>query len=127
MYICWFVSGLTNNFFAVVLRFDPTHVSYINTLNILGLVTGLFLSCIFVLQRRSIRVLWLPGFALLLLFDVVMFFLFDVQANKYNYFIPLFIQGLGVGLLMVPTIVFSISSVSSVLGASASAVSRFYL
>lgn len=122
MYICRFASGITNSFFATVLHFDPMHVSYINLLNLAGLVSGVFIACCMILQKKRIRYTWLPGFILLLAFHVSMFFLFDVQADEHNYFIPLFIQGLGVGLIMVPTIVYSISSVPVSLGASASAI-----
>ncbi len=122
MYICRFASGITNSFFATVLRFDPMHVSYINLLNLSGLIAGVFIACCMILQKKRIRHIWLPGFLLLLAFHIRMYFLFDVQADEHNYFIPLFIQGLGVGLIMVPTIVYTISSVPPALGPSAAAV-----
>lgn len=122
MYICRFASGITNSFFATVLRFDPMHVSYINLLNLAGLVAGVVIACCMILQQKRIRYVWLPGFLLLLVFHMRMYFLFDVQADEHNYLIPLFIQGLGVGMIMVPTIVYSISSVPVSSGASASAI-----
>ena len=121
MYICRFASGLTNTFFATVLRLDPMHVSYINAVNLAGLVAGVIIACCLILQKRRIRVIWISGFTLLLAFHVAMFFLFDTQANENNFFAPLFLQGLGVGLLMVPTIVYSLSAVPMSMGASASA------
>ncbi len=122
MYICRFASGLTNSFFTTVLHFDPIHLSYINLLNMAGLVTGVGLACVLILQQKRIRYIWLPGFLLLLFYHVRMYFLFDVQADPFNYFLPLFIQGLGVGLIMVPTIVYAIAAVPLRLGPSASAV-----
>lgn len=122
MYICRFASGITNSFFTTVLHFDPMHVSYINLFNLAGLITGVIIACSMILQKKRIRYIWLPGFLLLLAFYMRMFFLFDVQADEYNYFTPLFIQGLGVGMIMVPTIVYAISSVPVSLGASASAI-----
>ena len=121
MYICRFASGLTNTFFATVLRFDPMHVSYINLINIAGLVTGVIIACCLILQKRNIRFIWLCGFTMLLAFHIMMFFIFDTEANENNFFTPLFLQGLGVGLIMVPTIVYSISAVPMSMGASASA------
>lgn len=121
MYICRFASGVANSFFSAVLRFDPIHLSYINLLNLAGLVTGVIIACCMILQKKRIRYIWLPGFLLLLAFHCSMFFLFDVQANEWNYYIPLLIQGIGVGMIMVPTIVYAISSVPVALGASASA------
>lgn len=121
LYICRFASGITNNFFTVALKFDPMHVSYINTFNMAGLIAGVILSCCMILQKKKIRLIWLPGFALLFLFHFLMLFLFNPEANPDVFFLPLFLQGLGVGMLLVPIIVFSISSVPVVLGSSASA------
>lgn len=123
MYICRFASGITNNFFTTVLRFDPMHVSYINLLNLAGLVTGVVIACCMILLKKRIRYIWLPGFLCLLSFHICMFFFFDVQADEYNYLIPLFIQGFGVGMIMVPTIVYTIASVPVSLGPSAASVS----
>lgn len=122
MYICRFASGITNNYFTSVLRFDPMHLSYINVFNLAGLVAGVIIACTMTLMQKRIRHIWLPGFLLLLVFHVQMYFLFDVQADPFNYFLPLFVQGLGVGMIMVPTIIYAISAVPVSLGVSASAV-----
>lgn len=122
MYICRFASGIANAYFTTVLKFDPIHVSYMNVLNLLGIISGVIISCSMVLQKKRIRNIWIPGFMLLLIFHVVMFFLFDIQADEKNYFIPLLIQGLGVGMIMVPTIVYAISSVPVSIGPSAAAI-----
>jgi len=121
MYICRFASGITNNYFISALHFDPFYLSYINIFNILGLVAGVIIACCMVLQKKNIRYIWGPGFLLLLVFHAVMYFSFDVQADEFNYYVPLFIQGLGVGLIMVPTIIFIISSVPASIGPSAAA------
>lgn len=122
MYICRFSSGITNAYFSSVLKFDPMHVSYINLLNLAGLVVGVVISCSMILVKKHIRFVWLPGFLLLLAFHIIMFFLFDIQGNENNYFLPLFIQGLGVGMIMVPTIIYAIASVPVSMGPSASAI-----
>lgn len=122
MYICRFAGGITNNYFSGVLRLDPIHVSYMNLFNLAGLIIGVIVSCSMLLQRKPIRYVWIPGFLLLLIFHACMFYLFDIYADEFNYFLPLFIQGLGVGMIMVPSIVYAISSVSVSLGPSASAL-----
>ncbi|SUX45993.1 MFS transporter [Chryseobacterium indoltheticum] len=121
MYICRFASGITNSYFISVLHFDPFYLSYINIFNLLGLITGIIVACCLVLQKKNIRSIWVPGFFTLLMFHAVMYFSFDVQADEFNYFIPLFIQGLGIGLIMVPTIIYIISSVPLQIGPSAAA------
>lgn len=122
LYICRFALGITNNFFASVLRLDPMHVSYINAMNLAGLVVGVVVSCAMILQKRNIRFIWFPGFLLLLAFHAGMFFLFNTEANEDNFYLPLFIQGLGVGLIMVPSIVYAVSSVPVAIGPSASSI-----
>ena len=122
MYICRFAANITTGFFSTVLRFDPRHVSYINLFNLAGLVIGVIIACCMILQKMSIRSIWVPGFILLLLFHSTMFFQFSVQANEHSYFLPLFTHGLGVGMIMVPTIVFTISSVHVSMGPSAAGV-----
>ncbi|MGE8553212.1 MAG: beta-carotene 15,15'-monooxygenase [Chryseobacterium jejuense] len=121
MYICRFASGITNNYFATELRLDPFYISYINVFNLSGLVIGVIIACCMVLQKKKIQYVWVPGFLMLLLFHALMYYSFDVQADEFNYYIPLFLQGLGVGLIMVPTIIFIISSVPASIGPSAAA------
>ncbi|HEY1200654.1 MAG TPA: MFS transporter, partial [Niastella sp.] len=122
MYICRFAAGVTTSYFSNVLRIDPTHVSYINLFNLAGLVTGVIIACCMILQKMRIRSIWVPGFILLLIFHSTMFFQFSAQANEHNYYLPLFIHGFGVGMIMVPTIVFTISSVHISMGSSAAGV-----
>lgn len=123
MYICRFVSGITNTYFTAILGFDPIHVSYINLFNLGGLILGTIISCWMVIQKRNIRFIWGIGFIFLLIFHIILFFHTDAQADEFNYFIPLFIQGFGVGLIMVPTIIYTISSVAISRSTSAAAVS----
>jgi hypothetical protein len=121
MYICRFASGITNNYFTGVLKFDPFYLSYINVFNILGIITGVIISAAMILQKKKIRNIWLSGFCLLFVFHINMYYLFDIEADEFNYFLPLFLQGMGVGFIMVPTIVYIISSVPVSLGPSAAA------
>ena len=86
------------------------------------MVLGVVLSCALLLQKHNIRFIWATGFFFLLIFHVAMYFLFHVAANESYYFAPLFFQGLGVGMIMVPTIIYVIASVDIKLGASAAAI-----
>jgi hypothetical protein len=108
-----------------VLEFDPFHLAAINFLNLVGLIIGVFISCIYTLVRKDIRFIWIVGFTFLLIFHVCMFFLFNPEINSGYFYIPLFLQGLGVGFLMVPIILFAISSVPKSMGVSASALALF--
>src|SRR6185437_10501457 len=124
-YICRFSFALTPAYLNNVLGLDPIHVSYLTLFNIIGIVIGVIVSCAFVLQKRHARVLWLYGFTLLFIFHFWMFFLFNTQANEDEFFIPLVIQGLGVGFLMTPTIIYMIAAVPIHLSATAAGISLF--
>ncbi|MFT3827942.1 MAG: beta-carotene 15,15'-monooxygenase [Chitinophagaceae bacterium] len=122
MYICRFASGISNNFFTTILKLDPRHLSYLNLFNIVGLIAGVVIACSMILQKKNARYIWLTGFLILLVFHVRMFFLFSMQANESNFYLPLMLQGLGVGLIMVPAIVYTISSVPVHMGPSAAGI-----
>lgn len=124
-YICRFALGITTTYFQAVLKLDPIHVSYITLINIGGIIIGVVLSAVFVLQRRPVRLLWIYGFSLLLLYHGWMIFLFTTQANEDNFYIPLLIQGLGVGLLMTPSIIFMVSSVPERLSVTSAGMCLF--
>lgn len=121
LYICRFASGIANAYFITALHFDPFYLSFVNIFNLVGLITGVILACGMIIRKTKIRYIWFLGFSLLLLFHVLMYFSFDIEANAFNYFIPLFLQGLGVGILMVPTIIYIISAVPFSIGPSAAA------
>lgn len=122
MYICRFAYGIMNSYFSTVLKFDPIHISYINLYNILGIVLGVILACIMVLEKKRIRFIWMIGFLFLLIFNVLMLTRFTPEANEDNFILPLIFHGFGVGMIMVPAIVYSISAVPLVLGSAASAI-----
>ncbi|QJD97668.1 MFS transporter [Mucilaginibacter robiniae] len=82
-----------------------------NLFNIAGIIFGVIISCSMLLQQRPIRLIWIYGFVSLLIFHTWMYFLFGMQGEPSTYFIPLFLHGLGVGLLISPTIIFMVSAV----------------
>lgn len=124
-YICRFAFSITTTYFLTVLKLDPIHVGDITLINILGIVIGVIISAVFVLQHRPIRLLWIYGFSLLLLYHAWMIFLFTTQANENRFYIPLLIQGLGVGTLMTPSIIFMVSSVPERLSGTSAGLCLF--
>ena len=124
-YICRFAFSITTTYFLTVLKLDPIHVGNITLINIFGIVIGVIISAVFVLQHRPIRLVWIYGFCLLLLYHAWMIFLFTTQANENNFYIPLLIQGLGVGTLMTPSIIFMVSSVPEKLRVTSAGVCLF--
>lgn len=124
-YVCRFAFSITTTYFLTVLKLDPIHVGQITLINVFGIIIGVIISGVFVLQHRPIRLLWIYGFSLLLLYHAWMIFLFTTQANENNFYIPLLIQGLGVGTLMTPSIIFMVSSVPERLSVTSAGMCLF--
>lgn len=126
LYIVRGALGITSLYFAAVLGMDPIHIGWLMVANIAGIVLGVLISSRLVTMKRPMRLIWIYGFLLLLIFHVWMWFLFSTQADTEIFIIPLILQGMGAGLLMAPIIVFMISSVPAHLANSASATGVFF-
>jgi DHA2 family multidrug resistance protein len=126
LYICRGAMGLSNTYFATVLGMDPIHTSYLLLVNSAGIILSVVVSSRLIIMERPMRFIWMAGFVFLLIFHLWMRLLFSTQANLSEFFIPLFLQGLGAGTLMTPIIVFMVSSVPVQLGGTASATGVFF-
>jgi hypothetical protein len=105
---------------------DPMYIGKLMLMNIAGIIVSVIVSSRLVLLMKPMRLIWISGFLLLLVFHVWMSFLFSTQADVPDFIIPLFVQGAGVGMLMAPIIFFMVSSVPTHLGDSASATGVFF-
>lgn len=126
LYICRGALGITTTYFAAVLGMDPFHVADMLIANMVGIFFGVIVSSRMLLTHRPMRFILMLGFGLMLLFHVWMCFLFNIQANASEFIIPLVVQGLGAGMLMAPLIIFTVSSVPTHLGSTASATGVFF-
>lgn len=126
LYIVRGALNITNLYFATVLGMDPIHIAYIMAANIVGIVISILISSRLLILKRPMRLIWIYGFGLLLIFHTWMIFLFNTQADASTFIIPLIVQGMGAGMLMTPVIVFAVSSVPERLGGTASAVGVFF-
>jgi len=126
LYIVRGALGMTSQYFASVLGMDPRHIGYLMIANMGGIAVSILISSRLIILKRPIRLIWMYGFFMLLIFHVWMWFLFSSQADYPTFIIPLFVQGMGAGMLMAPIIVFMISSVPPNLAGSASAMGVFF-
>ena len=129
VFVLYIIRGafqITTTYFATALGMDPIHVAYALLPNMIGIIFSATIASRLIVMRRPMRFIWMAGFTFLLVFHLWMYFLFTTQANASAFIIPLFIQGVGAGLLMTPIIVFMVSSVPINLGGSASATGVFF-
>ena len=121
-YLERFSIQLTQQHFSTILGLDPEHLAYLNILQITGVIFGSFLSAVWTLRNVPIKYIWMVGFTSLFLFHLGMFHRLENFGNEERYWGPLFAHGTGIGLLMVPTILFIVSTVREHFSASAAAV-----
>lgn len=126
LYIVRGALGMTSLYFATVLGMDPIHIGWLMLANIAGIAIGTLISSRLVIMKRPMRLIWIYGFMLMLIFHVWMWFLFSTQADGDTFIIPLSLQGMGAGMLMTPVIMFMISAVPPHLANSASATGVFF-
>ncbi|HEX9503419.1 MAG TPA: MFS transporter [Patescibacteria group bacterium] len=126
LYLCRGALNITTTYFAIVLKLDPIHIAYLLLANILGIIGGAVVSSRLILVKGPTRLVWMAGLTILLIFHIWMRLLFTSQANVSVYILPLIAQGLGIGLLMAPIVVFMVSSVPASLGGTASATGIFF-
>jgi len=122
MYIERFSITLTNQHFSLVYGLDPEHLSYLNVFDIIGITIGVIVASKWTLTKVPIKYIWICGFFFLFIFHWLMFNRFVGQADEDRYWAPLLAHGVGVGLIMVPTILFAISTVREQFSVSAAAI-----
>ena len=121
-YLARGTTGIASAYFIGVLRFDAWHVAALQLPTLAGIALAMSLVVRFVLLSYPLRPLWLVGFGCLLAYHVWMYFLFGPGRGAEDFVGPLFVQGLGVGTLMVPITVFGLSDLPATISQSGSYV-----
>lgn len=121
MYIERFSFTYVGSFYKEVLRMDPRHISYMYIFNLVGIAVGVIIAGYRQIKKRNVLLIWVVGFSCLLSYHFCMSQLLFYAANEWNYYIPLMVHGIGIGLIMVPTILYCISVVPYFLAPSAAA------
>ncbi len=121
MYIERFSFAYVGSFYKNVLHMDPQHISYMFVFNLIGIIAGVALAAWHQIKKSNVIWLWMCGFISLMIYHICMTQMLENAGNERYYSIPLFAHGLGVGLIMVPTILFAISIVPYYLAPSAAA------
>ncbi len=121
MYVERFSFSYSGSFFKQILKLDPKHISFMYTFNLSGIVLGIVLSACWLIYKKQAILLWFLGFICLFSYHFIMRFLMYSSGNDYYYFFPMFLHGLGIGVIIVPTILHCLSVVNYHLTSSAAA------
>lgn len=125
LYVIRGAFSLTSSYFINVLGMDSLHANEIMIFNIGGVIVGSIIAIRFLIRQKHLRILWMMGFFLLFVFFLWMCLLFSSEAGTTSFYLPLFLQGVGAGMVMSPIVMFIMSSVPDNMGQSASSVGIF--
>jgi len=112
--------GIASGYFATVLRVEAREMAVLQLATLAGTALGVSVVVRFLLLDTPVRRIWLVGFGLLLVYHVWMYFLFGPGQRPAAFLLPLFVQGLGVGTLMVPLALFTLSALPPSVGTAGS-------
>ncbi|ASZ12120.1 MFS transporter [Chitinophaga pendula] len=124
-YILKGTTGILYQYLENVLGVAPLHFIPIWGANILGIGVGMFITSRFILEGKSLLHLILSGFFLLALFYLYMLRTISTTGETTSFIFPLFAYGISTGILFVPLVVFTLSSVPPAMAFNASLLGIF--
>lgn len=94
-----------------VWNWEQIHVVHVQYINVAGIITGLVVSGIALARKLPLRFNLMFGFSLLAIFHLWFTFLFVPDVSLQQIAIPYFLQGMGVGSIFIPLVLFTLSDV----------------
>ncbi|RFM28649.1 MFS transporter [Deminuibacter soli] len=123
LFILFYISRATLNIchstMSRVWNWEPLHVAAVQYINMGGIVAGLIFSIIALHYQVRIKRLLAAGFLLLAVYHIWFTFLFVPDVALSQITIPYLLQGMAVGMLFVPLVLFTVSSVPATMAVSA--------
>ena len=105
-----------------VWNWEPSRVANVQYLNLVGNVVGMILAGIFLAKSVSSKYMFIIGFSLFAVFHLWFAFLFVPDVSLYDIAIPYMLQGVAVGIIFVPLVLFTVSAVPTHYGPFAGVV-----
>lgn len=94
-----------------VWNWEPSRVAHIQYINFSGNAIGMLLAAILMTKGVATRYIFIIGFSVFAVFHFWFTFLFLPDVSLSDIAIPYLLQGLAVGILFVPLVLFTVSSV----------------
>lgn len=98
---------------AKVWNWEPIRIANIQYLNALGDIIGIILAGILMAKGIATRFIFVIGFSLMAIHHLWFTYLFVPDINLSDIVLPYILQGIAVGTLFVPLVLFTVSSVPS--------------
>ena len=110
-YICRATLSICHSAMFTVWNWDPSRVAAVQYINGLGNVIGLVLAAFFLMKSMATKYIFMIGFLLLAIYHFWFTFLFVSDVTLSDILIPYILQGIAVGILFVPLVLFTLTSV----------------
>lgn len=124
-YIFKGTTGLTYGHLEVILGTDPLHVIPIWVAVILGTILSMYVTARLILTGTPLIRMITSGFVVMALYYVYMLILVSTTGETGDFIFPMFIYGVATGMLFVPIVSFTASSVSAKIAFNASLIGIF--
>lgn len=109
--------NLIYNYAGGFLQWSTIDVMKLGLCNVAGLVTLLVICAqLMIRKRHDTKAFLLAGFGVMLLYHLWIYFILTPDLSFYDLAVPVFLQGAASGLLLVPIIIFMLSSAPSFTG-----------
>ncbi|WP_433836220.1 MFS transporter [Flavobacterium anhuiense] len=118
--------NLIYSYTAVVLRWETNDTLLLAMINVAGLVIAMALTAQLLLKyRHHITYFFLAGFGFMLIYHIIILEILTPDLSFTDLIMPVFFQGAASGSLMVPIIVFTLSSAPSYTGTTGVVVAAY--
>ncbi len=118
-------TGLAYGYIEVILGNDPVNTIPIWIAVITGTILSMFITSRFILMGFNLVRIIIFGFFAMAVYYVYMLLFVSVQGETADFILPLFIYGIATGVLFVPIVLFTASSVPPEISISASLIGIF--
>ena len=90
-----------------VWNWEPSRVAHVQFLNVIGNVIGMVLAAVFLAKTVASKYIFMLGFFILAVFHLWFTFLFVPDISLSTMAVPYILQGVAVGVLFVPLVLFT--------------------
>ncbi len=109
--------NLVFGYTGAVLQWSPGQTMALGIINIAGVVTFMLISGKLILRKKTVvPVVLISGFAVLLLYHLWMYHIFTPDLSFGDLIVPMFLQGAASGLIFVPIMIFTLTSLPPTTG-----------
>jgi DHA2 family multidrug resistance protein len=118
--------NLIYGYTASVLKWGTTDTVFLALVSVMGMITAMAITAQLLLRyRHHITYFFVTGFSLMLFYHLYIFYIITPDLAFSDLVIPVFIQGAASGTLMVPIVIFILSSVPTYTGTTGVVVAAY--